>query len=96
LSTTVITPVSRPVDHQIHILRRAENFNRDVRPVLAENCFSCHGPDSASRKAGLRLDQRETAVKAPASWFEVSIQVREKLTSSNREAGLFLRANLWF
>jgi hypothetical protein len=38
-------------------------FNRDVRPILAENCFPCHGPDSASRKAGLRLDQRESAVK---------------------------------
>jgi hypothetical protein len=32
-------------------------YNRDVRPILAENCFSCHGPDSASRKAGLRLDR---------------------------------------
>src|SRR5262249_8352660 len=26
-------------------------YNRDVRPILAENCFNCHGPDSASRKA---------------------------------------------
>jgi hypothetical protein len=41
-------------------------YNRDVRPILAENCFACHGPDSASRKAGLRLDQREAAVKAGA------------------------------
>ena len=41
----------------------AIRFNRDVRPILAENCFSCHGPDSASRKAGLRLDHRELAVK---------------------------------
>jgi hypothetical protein len=38
-------------------------FNRDVRPILAENCFPCHGPDSAARKAGLRLDQRQSAVK---------------------------------
>jgi len=41
-------------------------YNRDVRPILAENCFACHGPDSASRKAGLRLDKREDAVKAKA------------------------------
>ena len=42
------------------------SFNRDVRPILAENCFACHGPDSASRKADLRLDRREVAVKAGA------------------------------
>ena len=36
-------------------------YNRDVRPILSENCFSCHGTDSASRKAGLRLDHFETA-----------------------------------
>ncbi len=42
------------------------SFNRDIRPILAENCFACHGPDSASRKAGLRLDRREVAVKAGA------------------------------
>src|SRR5437867_2214244 len=41
-------------------------YNRDVRPILAENCFACHGPDSASRKAGLRLDRREDAIKAEA------------------------------
>ncbi len=41
-------------------------YNRDVRPILAENCFACHGPDSAARKADLRLDRREDAVKAGA------------------------------
>ena len=32
-------------------------YNRDIRPLLAENCFACHGADSAARKAGLRLDK---------------------------------------
>ena len=37
------------------------SFNRDIRPILADRCFTCHGPDSASRKAGLRLDLEEEA-----------------------------------
>src|SRR5438094_1075270 len=41
-------------------------YNRDIRPILAENCFSCHGPDSASRKAKLRLDVRDEAVQHEA------------------------------
>ena len=36
-------------------------YNRDVRPILSENCFACHGPDSAARKAKLRLDHFEFA-----------------------------------
>jgi hypothetical protein len=38
------------------------DFNRDVRPLLADNCFSCHGRDANQRKAGLRLDVREEAL----------------------------------
>ena len=34
-------------------------FNRDIRPIFAENCLACHGPDNNKRKAGLRLDTRD-------------------------------------
>ena len=41
------------------------DFNREVRPVLSDNCFQCHGPDENTREAGLRLDLKD-AVLNPA------------------------------
>ena len=50
-----LLPAAPPVD-----------FNRDIRPILSENCFYCHGQDANKRKGDLRLDVRQDAVKAGA------------------------------
>jgi len=51
----VIQTAAQPAQHL--------DFNQDVQPILASNCFSCHGPDPEMRKAGLRLDLEESAFK---------------------------------
>src|SRR5690348_15448163 len=50
----------------------AVGYSRDVLPVLANNCFACHGHDDQKRKADLRLDLRESAVK-PAKGGAIAI-----------------------
>jgi hypothetical protein len=47
-------------------------YNRDVRPILNEKCFHCHGTDAAHRKGDLRLDVREDAMK-PAKSGEIAL-----------------------
>src|SRR6266516_998291 len=43
------------------------SFNRDVRPIMSDTCFRCHGPDRNARMAGMRLDIREDALKPTRS-----------------------------
>jgi hypothetical protein len=63
-------------------------FNRDIRPILAENCFTCHGGDK--HKGGLRLDVRDSAIKPGKSTIAAIVpgkpddsQLIQRITSSD-------------
>ncbi|MBN9118637.1 MAG: DUF1553 domain-containing protein [Planctomycetes bacterium] len=59
-------PAAQPAAQPVKANVSGIEYNRDIRPILAENCFACHGPDSAARKAGLRIDRRDAAVEMKA------------------------------
>src|SRR4051812_29181802 len=72
---------------------RAEiDFAREIRPILSENCFACHGPDANKRKGKLRLDEKESAF-APAKSGETAIvpgdleksELLKRITSQDEE-----------
>src|SRR5512141_555597 len=66
----------------------AVSYNREVRPILSQNCFFCHGPDVGRRKAKLRLDIREVALNRKAfvpSQPEASELIRRIFSTNSDE-----------
>lgn len=67
-------------------------YNRDVRPILSNHCFTCHGPDSATREADLRLDSFDAATAIPDSRKQAIVpgspedsELYRRITSTDRE-----------
>ncbi len=58
-------------------------FNRDIRPILSENCFYCHGQDANQRQADLRLDVRESAVAALAPGDPEASELIRRINASD-------------
>ena len=74
----VMTCICRPA-----IAAEAVDFDRDIRPILAEKCFACHGPDDDARQAELRLDNRDGALAAFADG-------RQAIAPGNADASVLL------
>jgi len=64
LLATMFLPVAHSNDDRAGQI----NFNRDIRPILSENCYACHGPDAQNRKGELRLDTKAGAFSAPKGY----------------------------
>ena len=66
-------------------LDHAIDFNRDVRPILSEKCFHCHGPDQATREAGLRLDLAESALSVIAKGNAHQSELVQRIESTDSD-----------
>lgn len=92
LSILVILLGSAPINLTAADTERLR-FNRDIRPILSNHCYQCHGPDSQTRQGGLRLDRREQAI-VPADSGSIAIvpgqvatsQLVQRILSNNDDA----------
>jgi predicted methyltransferase len=76
----------QPVERTMNSAKPPLGYSRDIRPILAESCFTCHGADATQRKADLRLDLRQVAVKeaiVPGKAAESPLV--ERITSNDRD-----------
>jgi hypothetical protein len=84
----VLVWLSFPDAEHLTAAEHGIEFNRDILPLLSENCFSCHGPDQANREAGLRLDQRQGA------FAELESGQQGIVAGSSQQSAVFLRISV--
>src|SRR5436190_13056473 len=71
------------------------DFNREIRPILSNHCYACHGPDANKRKADLRLDQKDSAF-GPAESGECAVipgnleksELIRRITSTDKDEAM--------
>ncbi len=81
VSVTTLTAVSVRADDTATPI----DFNRDIRPILSENCYHCHGPDGEAREGDLRLDIEADAVAALAPGDLSASEVWHRVSSGDRD-----------
>ncbi len=59
-------------------------FNRDIRPILSDRCFACHGPDAGNRKSSLRLDSEAEAKRGIVPGQPDKSPIIQRITSTNK------------